>query len=462
VPLGRLLAAAALLLAGCRGVGPVGEMLRPRTPWEEYRDSLQAARLEETAVGRAWLSAGRLAEADAPRVGMPYREVVHFDPLRPTAAAWRLSLARGQELRVQIAGLGSRQTEAGAVEAAPGVFVDLLRLDGAESESVAALEEGLELRHRVRRGGPHVLRLQPELLAGGRWTVTVGVGASLAFPVEGRTSSAIGGRYGDPRDAGARSHEGVDIFAPRGTRALAAAPGRVSRVAENRLGGKTVWLQTDDALGLYYAHLDRQLVRTGERVRAGETVGRVGNTGNAARTAPHLHFSIYDDGPVDPFPFLHEPAERPAEVTSDLASLGDWVRVSGERVNLRSGPSTATAVRGEAVRHEALRVEGASADWYRVRAVGGLVYVASRLVEGTASPVWSSRLTAPQPLLHEPETDAPVVAEAPSGTSLEVLAQRTGHLLVRRGPGERPAWVDRGALPEGATLRAPGQSGSGT
>jgi hypothetical protein len=433
-----LLAALALvlaLLAACRGLGPVGDLLRPKTPWEEYRNSLQEARLEETSAGRAWLAAGERAVAEAPAVGLPYREVVHFDPLRPTAGAWRLALERGQELRVDVAGAASGER---------GLFVDLLRSDGGTWEPIAALDEGAQLRHRVSESGSYVLRMQPELLAGGRWSVTVAVGASLAFPVEGKTSRAIGGRFGDPRNGGSRPHEGVDIFAARGTGALAAADGRAAHVGSNRLGGKTVWLRTDDGLGLYYAHLDRQLVRTGERVAAGEMIGRVGNTGNAARTSPHLHFGVHEDGPLDPWPFLHEPTERPATVTSDLALLGGWARVAGPRVNLRAAPSADAALRGDALRHEALRVEGASAAWYRVVGARGPAYVASWLVEGVETPVRRLALTAPQPLLHEPTPDAPIVAQAAAGTSLEVLAERAEHWLVRRAPGERAAWVSRG------------------
>lgn len=129
----------------------------------------------------------------------------------------------------------------------------------------------------------------------------------LAFPVAGRGSAAVQSFFRDPRDAGAREHHGVDIFAPRDTPVLAAAAGVVSSVATTRLGGNVVWVW--DAGGRqshYYAHLSRQAVRAGARVQAGDITGCVGNTGNARSAPPHLHFGIYarGDGPIDPLPFV--------------------------------------------------------------------------------------------------------------------------------------------------------------
>src|SRR5690606_16676185 len=113
----------------------------------------------------------------------------------------------------------------------------------------------------------------------------------------------------DPRDGDVRKHEGVDIFSSRGTPVVAASPGWVRRVGDNRLGGKVVWINNRElGISQYYAHLDSQLVRSGQQVNAGDTIGLVGNTGNAITTAPHLHFGIYKSGrgAVNPFPFLQD------------------------------------------------------------------------------------------------------------------------------------------------------------
>jgi len=127
---------------------------------------------------------------------------------------------------------------------------------------------------------------------------------SLVFPVAG-TKSNIGSFWGDGRDAGKRKHEGIDIFARKGTEVVAVCDGTVS-VDEYGIGGKMIWLRADNhAWNAYYAHLDSQLVYNGQQVKKGDVVGTVGNTGNAKYTAAHLHFGIYTyAGAVDPLPYV--------------------------------------------------------------------------------------------------------------------------------------------------------------
>jgi murein DD-endopeptidase MepM/ murein hydrolase activator NlpD len=142
--------------------------------------------------------------------------------------------------------------------------------------------------------------------------------------VSGAGAASIQSGYGAARDAGRRRHEGVDIFAPRGTPVVAASDGFVVKVGENALGGRVVWLwDMSRGVTIYYAHLQEQLVTTGAFVRAGDTLGTVGNTGNARTTAPHLHFGIYarGEGALDPDAFI-----RPAPVTTETASNSDVTR----------------------------------------------------------------------------------------------------------------------------------------
>jgi peptidoglycan LD-endopeptidase LytH len=88
-----------------------------------------------------------------------------------------------------------------------------------------------------------------------------------------------------------------------------------------------VWLKLPDKnITLYYAHLDKQLVREGQEVKKGETLGTVGNTGNAKHTASHLHFGIYTSaGPIDPFPFVNPQVKSAPSVPQK--SLTNYLRV---------------------------------------------------------------------------------------------------------------------------------------
>jgi peptidoglycan LD-endopeptidase LytH len=124
-----------------------------------------------------------------------------------------------------------------------------------------------------------------------------------ACPVE--PPSTFIDSWGAPRSGG-RRHQGVDIMAPRGAKVYAYDGGVVTKTTVNRgLGGTTVWIRGDDGTRYYYAHLLRFTVRNGQRVSTGQIVGAVGNTGNASRTAPHLHFEIRPAGsPVNPFPYV--------------------------------------------------------------------------------------------------------------------------------------------------------------
>jgi murein DD-endopeptidase MepM/ murein hydrolase activator NlpD len=128
---------------------------------------------------------------------------------------------------------------------------------------------------------------------------------TVAVPVAGVKPAGLRDTWGGARGEG-RRHEGIDIFAKRGTPVLASTEGVVLRVGTNRLGGQVVWLLGPGGQRHYYAHLERYGdVHAGMRVAPGKVLGYVGTTGNAAGTPPHLHYGIYErGGAVNPYPFL--------------------------------------------------------------------------------------------------------------------------------------------------------------
>lgn len=135
------------------------------------------------------------------------------------------------------------------------------------------------------------------------------VSKSLDFPVSGMRSN-IGGFWGDSRDGGERKHKGIDIFAKKGTPVIALSDGVIVKKAHTPIGGRTLWLKPNGySWTAYYAHLDKQLVKSGQRVHKGQVIGTVGNTGNARTTPSHLHFGIRPGkGWTNPLPYVkHSP-----------------------------------------------------------------------------------------------------------------------------------------------------------
>lgn len=112
--------------------------------------------------------------------------------------------------------------------------------------------------------------------------------------------------WGFPRSGG-RTHKGTDVFAPFGTPIRAVAAGTV-RLSNSSLGGITIWLNGTDGNSYYFAHLQSYAggLSTGSSVAAGQTIGFVGDSGNARGGAPHLHFQVHPGGggPVNPYPTL--------------------------------------------------------------------------------------------------------------------------------------------------------------
>ena len=132
----------------------------------------------------------------------------------------------------------------------------------------------------------------------------------LPVPVQGVQAARIADTWGGARSGG-RRHQGVDIFAARGTPVLSATRGLVARIGDHGIGGKHVWVLGPGGERHYYAHLDEWApgLHAWQVVRAGEPLGAVGTTGNARGTPPHLHYGIYaSGGAVNPHPRLGAPA----------------------------------------------------------------------------------------------------------------------------------------------------------
>jgi len=129
---------------------------------------------------------------------------------------------------------------------------------------------------------------------------------TLSVPVRGVSMRTVRDTFGAPRP-GDRTHQGVDIFAPRGTAVVSTTRGLVARIGENSLGGTVVWVLGPGGDRHFYAHLNSvAAIEIGQRVVPGDVLGTVGTSGNARGTPPHLHYGVYrrGEGAINPFPLL--------------------------------------------------------------------------------------------------------------------------------------------------------------
>ena len=129
---------------------------------------------------------------------------------------------------------------------------------------------------------------------------------ALVMPVAGVTSDELQDSFGDPRSGG-RSHMGIDIFAPRWTEVVAASAGTLTAIDFGERSGRSLWLVGRDGRAYFYAHLQEWArgIYDGKQVVAGDVIGYVGNSGNAAGSPTHLHFEVREQGRVvNPYPVL--------------------------------------------------------------------------------------------------------------------------------------------------------------
>jgi peptidoglycan LD-endopeptidase LytH len=137
----------------------------------------------------------------------------------------------------------------------------------------------------------------------------------LMIPVAGVRRDQLVDTFTEARSQG-REHNAIDILAPRGRPVVAAMPGEVLRLFRSERGGLTIYKRAPgENLILYYAHLDgyHPRLQEGQHVARGDTLGYVGDTGNAPPGVTHLHFamwvpespeSFWDGEVINPYPLL--------------------------------------------------------------------------------------------------------------------------------------------------------------
>ena len=119
-----------------------------------------------------------------------------------------------------------------------------------------------------------------------------------------RLSSGYGRRI-DPYYKKPKFHYGVDFSAPKGTPIYATGNGTVKKTKKSRRGfGNHIVIDHGYGYESLYAHMQKYTVRRGQKVKRGDLIGYVGNSGKS--TAPHLHYEVHKDGKkVNPAYYFH-------------------------------------------------------------------------------------------------------------------------------------------------------------
>lgn len=359
-----------ILSNSCSRVKGVKEIFDKPTARERYERDFE----NDSPEYSQWESSYRNALLDSIAIQLPYTEAGKFFPSTAQVYTYDFSLSPGERLKVTI------ETDLDD----PLLFIDLFRKDLAPANSFTHLEsaeyKSTTLQYEVDEAGIYKLLIQPEIAASSPFRINIYKEPVYAFPVAGKGNSAIQSVWGAAREGGRRSHEGIDIFAPRGTPVIAVTGGRIASTGNKGLGGKQVWLR-DRKRGnsLYYAHLDSITISSGANVSPGDTLGFVGNTGNAKTTSPHLHFGIYNgfNGARDPLPYVYLTTRREELNT---ISTPDFLIATGT-ANLRKGPSTKAKISSKVYARDTLQVLGQTYDWYHTRLREENFYIHKSLVE---------------------------------------------------------------------------------
>jgi murein DD-endopeptidase MepM/ murein hydrolase activator NlpD len=248
-------------------------------------------------------------------------QTARFNEVRSQQVALRRDYQRLQnvahEKEVQAASLGSLGSEVAALyglrqprvtraaaNSATAPPADNTGAGFTQDAYVQSLNELTALRSMALAGGIED-SLEMSILEnhdGGNWANFAN--APSLWPITGRVSSPFGERENPFDSSETEFHPGIDIAADIGTPVHATTDGTVIVLGDESGYGRFVMVNNGHGIATVFAHLSGVAVAEGERVRIGEILGYVGNTGRS--TGPHLLYEVRINGtPVNPYPFMH-------------------------------------------------------------------------------------------------------------------------------------------------------------
>ncbi len=397
----------------------------PTNNHAQYKAALSHLGLETFSLGSKWIESSNPHSNRSISIIAPYEEEVIVRNDHADAYFYDLQVKAGQVLSIKLDSLSNLDFKC---------FVDVFRIEMdtvASYDHIASIDSsGRIIEFEVIEDGEYLIRVQPELLNSARFTIHINVGASLLFPVSGRDKRAIGSLFGVPRDAGRRTHEGIDIFAKRHTPLVAVSDGQIrfAGYKDGSLGGNVIWMRdTQRNQTIYYAHLEEVLVDSASYVTKGDTIGTVGNSGNAQTTHPHLHFGIYKNGAVDPYPFVVDEKKKYRKLLAKSKWIGRLARSKHDGYLYKGGLKS--RFKSELLKGEYFEVVGRTGAYYKVRLANNeLAYVFYDNIEDMNRPIGSAQLDGIE-LLDSPIENSLAIKHNPVNT-IKYLARTTGYVFV--------------------------------
>lgn len=202
------------------------------------------------------------------------------------------SFPAAEQLRLRVA-----EAWAGA----PGMEKIVSAFGGAAEDTVTVFGHG---GYAASSGGADDVRAREQTQFPDTADETVySLGFRYVLPVKGTLTSAFGERL-SPVTGEPAFHYGVDIAADEGTPIYAFADGTVQEIGASDYGNYLI-IAHADGFSTLYAHCSSISAAEGEKIKRGDEIARVGQTGNA--TGPHLHLELWKDGAaLDPADYLTE------------------------------------------------------------------------------------------------------------------------------------------------------------
>lgn len=401
-------------------------LFKAASPHEQYQRKLVNAGLDKTAMGAAWINAAVLSTQKALTISLPHGETGYFAADKVPASAYKFTATKGQKLTIS---LSKKPLDAATL------YVDMWHLPASNNPKLVASADTLNnaIQYDIDETGNYLIRLQPQLLQSVQYNLEITTGPSLSFPTTSKKSSSIQSYWGDGRDNNARKHEGVDIFGAFRSPVLAIADGTVTRVNENNLGGKVVWLRPEGKdFTLYYAHLDEQIATAGQDVKIGDTIGLMGNTGNARSTPTHLHFGIYTfGGAINPLPFIDPVTKTPAKISAPVGNLNKTLRTTAATKFLQK-PDQKSTVLQTLTPGTILNINAATGNYYSAALPDGSIgFVQSTSLNNVEKPLRKIKVNAAQQMVYDkPDTTAAVKSSLTAGQTVNVLGSFGNYQLI--------------------------------